>query len=358
MVNMALSKIIEEDIIEIAHEISGNLQQLDDAKLLISGGAGFIGAYFLDVIEYANKHILRRPCQVYCIDNFATALHDRIQHLSQTPNIKIIKNDICAPIAIRGDVDFVIHAAGIASPTYYRLHPIEAMDATITGLQNLLNFAQKNDIKSFLFFSSSEIYGEPTPDNIPTPESYNGNVSCIGPRACYDESKRFGETLCANYRTLFDMPIKIVRPGNIYGPGMRLDDRRAIPDFINNVLKGENIVLLSDGKPTRCFCYITDAMVGFFKILFSAENSEFNISNDEQEISMLGLAEEVIQTAKNKKLKIRYQKSSDPDYLKDNPRRRHLDLTKARTVLGYSPRVSLREGLARTLAWCREQYHL
>lgn len=355
---MALSKIIEEDVIEIVNGVSGDLEQLDDATLLISGGAGFIGAYFLDVIEYANKRILESPCKVYCIDNFTTGLLDRIQHLSKNSNIKIINNDICAPIAIKGGVDFIIHAAAIASPTHYRLHPIETMDAAVNGLRNLLDFAQKGDARSFLFFSSSEVYGDPTPDNIPTPETYDGNVSFTGPRACYDESKRFGETLCTTYRRLFNMPIKIVRPGNIYGPGMRLDDRRAIPDFINNVLRGEDVVVLSDGKPTRCFCYITDAMIGFFKVLFSEENSEFNISNDKQEITMCDLAKEVIHVAKNEKLEVKFQKSSDPEYLTDNPNRRHLDLTKARTVLGYSPKVGLRQGLARTLAWSKEQYRL
>lgn len=353
---MALSKIIEQDVIEIVNSISGDLKQLEGTTLLISGGAGFIGAYFLDVIEYANKHIAKSPCKVYCIDNYVTGLPNRIQHLSKSSNIKIINNDICAPIAITEDVDFVIHAAAIASPTHYRLHPIETIDTAVSGLRNLLDFAHKRNIRSFLFFSSSEVYGDPTPDNIPTLETYNGNVSFIGPRACYDESKRFGETLCATYRRLFNMPIKMVRPGNIYGPGMRLDDRRAIPDFINNVLRGEDIVVLSDGKPTRCFCYIADAMVGFFKILFSEENSEFNISNDEQEITMYDLAKEVIHVANNEKLEVKFEKSSDPEYLTDNPNKRHLDLTKARTILGYSPKVGLRQGLARTLAWSKEQY--
>lgn len=351
---MALSNIIEEDVVEITSEIYPDLQQLNGSTVLISGGAGFIGAYFLDVIDYANKHLLKNPCRVYCIDNFITALPDRVEHLRKSTNIQIINNDICAPISIKSNVDFVIHAAGIASPVHYRLHPIETMDSAINGLRNLLDFAQKQNIKSFLFFSSSEIYGDPTPDNIPTPESYNGNVSCTGPRACYDESKRFGETLCATYRRLFKMPVKIVRPGNVYGPGMRLDDRRVIPDFINNILKREDIVLLSDGKPTRCFCYITDAMIGFLKILFSQENSELNISNDEQEISMRKLAENLLQINADKKLKIIYQKSSDLDYLTDNPVRRHLDLTKARTILGYAPKVGLDKGLARTLAWFKK----
>lgn len=355
---MALSKIIEADVIEIVNGISNDLKRLEGATLLISGGAGFIGAYFLDVIEYANKNILKRPCKVYCIDNYITGPPDRIQHLLKSSNIKILNNDICAPIAIKGDVNFIIHAAGIASPTHYRLHPIETIDAAVDGLRNLLDFVQKGNIRSFLFFSSSEVYGNPKPDNIPTPETYNGNVSFTGPRACYDESKRFGETLCATYRRLFNMPIKIVRPGNIYGPGMRLDDRRAIPDFINNALRGEDIVILSDGKPTRCFCYITDAMIGFFKILFSEENSEFNISNDEQEITMYDLAKEVIHVAKNEKLEVKFQRSSDPEYLTDNPNRRHLDLTKARTILGYSPKVSLRQGLARILAWSKDESRL
>ncbi len=353
---MALSNIIKEDVIEITRSISSELKQLEDKKLLISGGAGFIGAYFLDVIDYANNNILKYPCQIYCIDNYITGLSERIQHLRSSPHIKIINKDISERIDIKEKVDYFIHTATIASPTHYRLHPLETIDAAVNGLRNMLDSAKKQGCISFMFFSSSEVYGDPTATNIPTPETYNGNVSFTGPRACYDESKRFGETLCVTYRRLFNIPLKIVRPGNIYGPGMRLDDRRVIPDYINNVLRGEDVVILSNGKPTRCFCYITDAIIGFFKILFSEKNTEFNISNDEREISMYELAEEVISVSENDSLKVRFRKSDDPDYLTDNPDRRHLDLTKARTLLEYSPKISLRQGLSRTFAWCQEQY--
>lgn len=355
---MSLSEIIKEDIIKITSAIADDIQQLNNAAILISGGAGFIGAYFLDTFDYINKHLLKNPCKVYCIDNFSTAIPDRVRHLAENSQIQIIRDNICSPVLLEDRLDYIIHAAGIASPTFYRLHPIETIDISIKGLRILLDLAHQEHIKSFLYFSSSEVYGDPTSDNIPTPESYNGNVSCTGPRACYDESKRIGDTLCATYRKLYNMPIKTVRPGNIYGPGMDIDDKRVIPDFLGNILRGQNILILSDGKPTRCFCYITDAMIGFFKLLFSSENSEFNISNDEQEISMYGLAEEVIRIADNKDLKVNYLRSSDPEYLTDNPSRRHLDLTKARTVLGYSPKVNLHEGLSRTYAWYKENYRI
>lgn len=353
---MTLNKIILNDIVEIVDRLQDDLHQLDGRTLLISGGAGFIGAYFLDTINYINKNLLKTPCKVLCIDNFITGIPERIIHLSESPLIKIINADICEPITGIDSVDYVVHAAGIASPTYYRLHPLETIESTVKGIWNLLDFSREQNIKSFLFFSSSEVYGDPTIENIPTPETYEGRVSFTGPRACYDESKRFAETLCVTYRKQFNMPIKIVRPGNVYGPGMKLNDKRVIPDFFNNILKNENIILLSDGKPTRCFCYITDAILGFFKILFSDKNTEFNISNDEQEINMLELAEEIIRISRMQNLKVEHKKSIDLEYLTDNPQRRHLDLTKARRILAYSPEVSLSDGLTRILKWYKETY--
>jgi dTDP-glucose 4,6-dehydratase/UDP-glucuronate decarboxylase len=353
---MIRSKTIMNDIVEIADEIMDDLEQLDGKNLLISGGAGFIGAYFLDTIDYANRNILKTPCKVYSIDNFITGSSERVVHFLKNSTIKIINADISKQIKGMGNVDYILHVAGVASPTYYRLHPLETIEGSVRGAWNLLELSRRKKIDGFLLFSSSEVYGDPTSENIPTPESYNGNVSFTGPRACYDEAKRFAETLCTTYRKLFNLPIKIVRPGNIYGPGMKLDDKRVIPDFFKNVLENEDITLLSDGSPTRCFCYITDAVIGFSKILFSNENTEFNISNDEQEISMLDLAKEVIRISGKNHLKINYQKSGDFEYLTDNPSRRHLDLTKARKILGYSPKVSLSEGLARTFAWYQEEY--
>ena len=259
-----------------------------------------------------------------------------------------------------GDFQYIIHGASIASPIFYRLHPIETMDANITGLRNLLDYClkqkeKKKDVEGFLFYSTSEIYGDPTPENIPTPETYKGNVSCTGPRACYDESKRYGETLSVNFAKQYDLPIRIVRPFNNYGPGLKLTDRRALPDFVRNVLDGEDIVLLSDGAPTRTFCYVADAIVGYFKVLLKGHNGEaYNIGSDKPEISIRELAENVILTANmlfNYQGKLVFKTSSDKDYLTDNPNRRCPIIDKAKVHLHYDPKIQLDEGLKRSLLW-------
>jgi nucleoside-diphosphate-sugar epimerase len=206
--------------------------------------------------------------------------------------------------------------------------------------------------------SSSEVYGDPAPENIPTPETYRGNVSCTGPRACYDESKRYGETLCVNFSRHYGLPIKIARPFNNYGPGLKITDRRVIPDFARDVLSGRDIILLSDGSPTRTFCYIADAIIGYFKVLIGGRNGEpYNIGVEEPEISIGDLAEMFVSIAGDlfdyKGGAVR-KVSSDLNYLVDNPTRRCPMIAKARIEIGYSPTISLPEGLRRSLIWYRD----
>ena len=168
--------------------------------------------------------------------------------------------------------DWIIHAASIASPIYYRKYPIETMDANVNGLRNLLDYAvgearSGREVRGFLFYSTSEIYGDPTAENIPTTETYRGSVSCTGPRACYDESKRYGETLCVNFARVFGLPVRVARPFNNYGPGLKITDRRVIPDFARDIVANQDVVMLSSGSPTRTFCYISDAIAGYYKVL-------------------------------------------------------------------------------------------
>ena len=286
-----------------------------------------------------------------------TGVPERIKHLSNNENISIINKDVSKPLDIDVKPDYIIHCAGIASPTIYRKYPIETIEVNVIGLKNLLEVARKCEVKSFLYFSTSEIYGNPTPENIPTPETYNGNVSCTGPRACYDESKRLGETLCVNYYSQYGIPVKVVRPFNVFGPGLRLDDRRVIPDYFMDAFLQGKIILLSDGKPTRSFCYISDATVGFFKALLSNYNGEaFNIGNDEIEISMLELARAVADIIGN--VEIEYQESAEASYLTDNPQRRCPNLTKSYTLLDYSPSVKLEDGLRRLKQWYINNYSI
>jgi len=206
-----------------------------------------------------------------------------------------------------------------------------------------------------LFFSSSEIYGDPPPEQIPTAEDFRGYVSCTGPRACYDETKRYGETLCVVFAQQYDVPVKMARPFNNYGPGLKITDRRVLPDFCRSVLKNEPIVMYSDGRPTRTFCYSADAIVGYYKTLVRGRPAEaYNIGNDTPEISMRELAERVVACGResfNYAGEVVHEPSPEANYLVDNPNRRCPAIAKARSGLGFEPQVDLDEGLRRSLLW-------
>jgi len=237
------------------------------------------------------------------------------------------------------------------------------MDANVIGLRLLLDYSRRRTesgrpLDGFLFFSTSEIYGDPEPTEIPTPETYRGRVSCIGPRACYDESKRYGETLCVVFAGEYGVPVGIARPFNNYGPGLKITDRRVLPDFARDVLAGRDIRMFSSGAPTRTFCYVADAVAGYFKVLLRGKPGEaYNIGVEEPEISISDLAQRVADLARDLfgyKGRVVLETSTDADYLVDNPNRRCPSVRKAREELGYCPQIPLEEGLRRTLLWYRE----
>jgi dTDP-glucose 4,6-dehydratase/UDP-glucuronate decarboxylase len=351
------------------------------SKLLITGGAGFLGYYLVQAILHwnARPESIGRPIQLTIYDNYIRGVPDWLIRLSSDKvrpqdctrtgrnlsagrqDLTLIRHDITQPLPQDiDDFQYIIHAASIASPIYYRLHPIETMDANVNGLRFLLEYCREQQekakpVKGFLFFSTSEIYGDPVPGNIPTPESYRGNVSSTGPRACYDESKRYGETLCVNFAREYDLPIKIARPFNNYGPGLKITDRRVLPDFARDALAAKDIIMLSDGSPTRTFCYVADAVVGYYKILVNGRSGQaYNIGVDQPEISIADLAERVVALARDLwdyKGKVVRHTSPDQDYLIDNPNRRCPVIDKARNDLGYTPGISLDEGLRRSLIW-------
>jgi dTDP-glucose 4,6-dehydratase/UDP-glucuronate decarboxylase len=298
--------------------------------------------------------ILKQKCKLICLDNYSRGVPDWLNEFKNRNDLVIQESNIveCKTFP---ESDFIIHAASIASPTYYRIHPIETMDANVIGLRNLLEFAKTNKCESILYFSTSEIYGDPDKDNIPTKETYRGNVSCTGPRACYDESKRYGETLSVNFWKQYGVPVKIARPFNNYGPGLKITDKRVIPDFFKNILDGNDINILSDGQATRTFCYVSDAITGYLQILLSEHNGEsFNIGTESPEINMVDLAEKIIKLL-DLPAKIIFSKSSDKEYLTDNPQRRCPDLSKSRKMLNYSPSVSLNEGLLNVYKYYKEE---
>lgn len=357
-----VNDVVVSDLDYICSHLQDELIQMSGKRLLITGGAGFLGYYLTQTIFYwNNSNADKSSIELVIYDNFMRGIPGWLEGLAENSFLTVKKYDVIDPLpGDMGDFQFIIHAATIASPIYYRRYPIETMDANVYGLRHLLDYciAQKKKgkpVEAFLFYSTSEIYGDPTPENIPTSETYRGNVSSTGPRACYDESKRYGETLAVNFSRQYDLPIRLVRPFNNYGPGLKITDKRALPDFARNVLSGEDIVLLSDGSPTRTFCYVADAIVGYFKVLLRGHNGEaYNIGLDKPEISIRELAGHVIETARelfDYKGKLVFKTSEDKEYLTDNPNRRCPVIDKAREHLDYQPSIQLEEGLKRSLLW-------
>ncbi|MDB4783529.1 NAD-dependent epimerase/dehydratase family protein [Verrucomicrobiales bacterium] len=361
---MDTTQVIDNDLTYILDSLGDEFISLSGNRLLLTGGAGFLGYYLVQSIVRWNQIKAKSESQfieLIVYDNFMRGLPKWLAELESEGLLSVKKHDVTEPLPDEMDeVSYIIHAASIASPIYYRKNPIETMDANVNGLRSLLDyFKQRSErgkhVGGLLYFSTSEIYGDPEKKNIPTSETYRGNVSCTGPRACYDESKRYGETLCVNFAQQYNLPIKIARPFNNYGPGLKITDGRALPDFCRNVLNGEDIVMLSDGLPTRTFCYIADAVVGYFKVLVRGHHGEsYNIGTETPEISIKQLADMVITTSTNLfnyTGQLIFETSEDKEYLTDNPNRRCPEISKARKHLDYDPKISLEEGLKRSLIW-------
>lgn len=359
------TEVIDADLDYICDELSQEFPALSGRRILIIGGAGFLGYYLVQSLLHLNASRFAKdgkaPVSVTVYDNFIRGVPDWLTAVEGDANLTLTRHDITDPLPEdMGHFHYIIHAASIASPTYYRKFPIETMDANVDGLRRVLNHCLEmkeagTPVEGLLYYSTSEIYGDPDPANIPTPETYRGNVSCTGPRACYDESKRYGETLCVSFAQVHDLPVKIARPFNNYGPGLKISDKRVLPDFARDVLNGRDIVMLSDGSPTRTFCYIADAIVGYYKILFRGRPGEaYNIGLDTHETSMAELADQVV--ALGAELygyegKVVRQDSTEAAYLVDNPNRRCPIIDKARDELGYDPKIGVEEGLRRAMIW-------
>ncbi|MGH8017838.1 MAG: NAD-dependent epimerase/dehydratase family protein [Opitutaceae bacterium] len=357
------ASIINEDLDNICDALAAELPRLAGRTVLITGGAGFLGYYLVQGLLHANtRGSAAAPIKISVYDNFSRGMPGWLEKLSGDPHLDLVRHDITHPLPPDfPDFDFIIHAASIASPIFYRKHPIETMDANVNGLRFLLehcrarNETGRHPVEGFLFYSTSEIYGDPTPENIPTPETYRGNVSCTGPRACYDESKRYGETLCVNFAEVHGLPIKTARPFNNYGPGLKITDGRVLPDMARDILAGRDIVMLSDGSPTRTFCYITDAIAGYLKILVRGRPGEaYNIGVETPEISIGDAADMLARIASQLfgyKGKVVRGVSADKNYLVDNPNRRCPDIRKARAELDFKPVLELEDGLRRMMIW-------
>ncbi|MDD5795102.1 MAG: NAD-dependent epimerase/dehydratase family protein [Clostridiales bacterium] len=356
MINNSLREDLKYTYNKLSKE---EIEKLTGSTILITGCAGFLGFYFTHFLyEYKEALNLKK---VICLDNFMLGYPKWLDKISEDSKFVVKKFDIIKDkideIKEASEADFIIHMASIASPIFYRKYPIETLDANIWGLRSLLDFYCTRNIKGFLFFSSSELYGDPVPEAVPTSEDYNGNVSATGPRSCYDESKRFGETMCMLFAQKYNMPIGVVRPFNNYGPGMKINDKRVPADFAKNIMDGKDIVILSNGSPTRTFCYIADSIAGYLKIMLYGKYDYFNIGIEKPEITISSLAEiykKIGQEIFGYKGNIVYNISEDKDYLTNNPQRRCPSVKKANELLGYNPEIYVEEGVRRFLKFIKE----
>ena len=345
--------LLKNDIKQIVENLRDISNYFSDKTILLTGGRGFLGRYFMEIFNEINKNVLEKKLNLVVLDNLITSGREG-SDIPNYENIEFINHNVIKEFNYDKKIDYIVHAAGIASPYYYRAYPLETLGVAIDGTKNMLKLAELNSAK-LIFFSSSEIYGDPDIKNIPTKESYRGNVSCTGPRACYDESKRVGETLCNIYHNIKGVHTNTIRPFNVYGPGMQETDYRVLPNFASRIKGNIPLEIYGTGNQTRTFCYVTDAMEGFIRVIMNGVSGEaYNIGNPNPEISVIELIKK-IELILDKEVK--YNIVDYPDsYPADEPNRRCPDIRKAKIQIKYNPKVLIDDGLKRFIDWSDKVY--
>ncbi len=303
-------------------------------RVLITGAAGFLGSHLTD-------RFIAEGHAVVGLDNFITGHPDNVAHLVGNPKFELLRHDVSTFTYVPGKFDGVLHLASLASPVDYLNHPIETLKVGSIGTLNTLGIAKANNARFFLA-STSEVYGDPTVH--PQVETYWGNVNPIGPRSCYDESKRFAEAVTMSYHREHKLDTRIVRIFNTYGPRMQPHDGRVVTNFVVQALTGEPITLYGDGKQTRSFCFVEDEIDGIYRLFMKGDSQPTNIGNP-IEFTMRELADLVVELTGSKSTIVNRPLPAD------DPKQRQPDITKARTQLGWEPKIQLREGLKRTIAY-------
>jgi dTDP-glucose 4,6-dehydratase len=311
-------------------------------RVLITGGAGFVGSHLCDLM-LAHGH------EVIAMDNLITGSLRNIAHLQGESAFSFVNHDVTLPIYLDGPVDAVIHLASLPSPVDYLNLPIKTLKVGALGTYHALGLAKAKGAR-LLLASTSEVYGDPLVH--PQPETYWGNVNPVGPRGVYDESKRYAEALVMAYHRTHQMPTRIARIFNTYGPRMRIDDGRVVPNFVGQALRGEPLTVYNDGSHTRSFCFVSDLVEGLYRLLLSDEALPVNLGNP-HEVTILEFAEMVIEISGSRS-EIRFVTPKDAR-TKDDPQTRRPDVTKAQQVLGWEARVGLREGLQATVEWFQQR---
>ena len=307
-------------------------------RILITGGAGFIGSHLGD-------RFLREGHEVICLDNLITGSTDNIAHLAGNTKFSFIKHDVTNYIFVEGELDAILHFASPASPVDYLQYPIQTLKVGSLGTHKALGLAKEKKAR-FLLASTSEVYGNPLVH--PQKEDYWGNVNPIGPRGVYDEAKRFAEAMVMAYHRYHGVDTRIVRIFNTYGPRMRLNDGRVVPNFIYQALKGEDLTVYGDGSQTRSFCYVDDLVEGIVRLLLSPETGPVNLGNP-GEYSILQFAREILEITGSRS-RVVYQPLP-----MDDPQVRKPDIRKAREILGWSPKVDLKEGIRQTIPYFQQR---
>ncbi|HJZ63153.1 MAG TPA: UDP-glucuronic acid decarboxylase family protein [Candidatus Acidoferrum sp.] len=308
-------------------------------RAVVTGAAGFLGSHLCD-------RLLAEGWEVLGLDNMITGAPENLRHLQNNSKFKLLQADVSDALRIDGGVDYVLHFASPASPPDYLKHPIETMRVGSAGTLNALELAREKRAKFFLS-STSECYGDP--EVSPQPEAYWGNVNPVGPRSVYDEAKRFSEALTMGFYRHYGLDTHIVRIFNTYGPRMRLNDGRALPNFVYQALSGRPITIYGDGKQTRSFCYVSDLIEGIYRLMLSDEHLPVNIGNP-AEITILEFAERVCSHFSNAPALV-----FEP-LPQDDPKRRCPDISKAKRLLNWEPKVNLEEGLRLTVAYFKDAY--
>ncbi len=310
-------------------------------RAVVTGGAGFLGSHLCEAL-------LARGDEVVCLDNFLTGSPDNVAHLTPNPRFRLVRSDVTDYLHVGGPVDIVLHFASPASPVDYLKLPIETLKVGSIGTLHALGLARDKRAR-FILASTSEVYGDP--EVHPQPETYWGNVNPVGPRGVYDEAKRFAEAITLAYRNAHGVNTGIVRIFNTFGPRMRPDDGRAIPNFIRQALRGQPLTVAGDGTQTRSICYVEDLVAGILALVGSDQPGPVNIGNP-HELSMLDLARWVIELAGSSSSIVHIERPVD------DPSVRRPDTTLAETALGWAPEVAIEDGLLRTIEWFRRHPEL
>ena len=319
--------------------MNNKIKNLKPIRNLVSGGAGFLGSHLIDTL-------MKKKEKVICLDNYFTGRESNIKKWIDHPNFKIIRHDVIEPIEL--EIDSIWHLASPASPVHYKLNPIKTSKTIFLGTYNLLELSRKVGAK-FLLASSSEIYGDPEVD--PQDENYKGSVNTTGIRSCYDEGKRIAETLCSDYKRMYDLDVKIMRIFNTYGPRMRSNDGRVISNFIFQALQGKPLTIYGDGSQTRSFCYVDDLIEGMINLMHSNINTPVNIGNPE-EFTIMQLANKIKELI-NPNLNFIYKPLSE-----DDPSQRRPDISKAKKYLRWQPKINFEKGINLTIDWFKNTYFL